>query len=72
MDRGEDNKDMSVSGNIAMSVLRLIKPGRDSFTDLKKMREKAHKENAAFRFSMPVFLESKRSYNETLALIEQL
>lgn len=55
-----------------MSVLRLIKPGRDSFTDLKKMREKAHKENAAFRFSMPVFLESKRSYNETLALIEQL
>ena len=34
-----------------MSVLRLIKPGKGSFTDLEKMREKARKENAAVRWA---------------------
>ncbi|MBQ9155884.1 MAG: alpha/beta hydrolase [Eubacterium sp.] len=44
---------MSLSGSIAMAVLRLVKPGRGSFTDVEKSRRKAEKENAAFTFSMP-------------------
>lgn len=44
---------MSLSGNISISILRLIKSGKGSFTDLEKMREKAKKENESFRFTMP-------------------
>ena len=44
---------MSVSGNAAMAILRLIKPGKGSFADTKKSKKKADKENAAFRFSLP-------------------
>lgn len=44
---------MSLSGNAAMAVLRLIKPGKGSFADEEKSRKKAEKENRAFRFSLP-------------------
>ena len=44
---------MSVSGNIAMGILRIVKPGKGSFTDLEKCLVKAKKENDSFRFSMP-------------------
>ena len=44
---------MSISGNIAMGFLRLVKPGKGSFTDLEKCLAKAKKENESFRFVMP-------------------
>ncbi len=44
---------MSLSGNAAMAVLRLMRPGKGSFADEEKSRKKADKENKAFRFSLP-------------------
>ena len=49
---GEKEK-MSLSGNIAMVLLRLIKPGKGSFSNLEKLKKKAKKENEGFEFSMP-------------------
>lgn len=44
---------MSISGNIAMGFLRLVKPGKGAFTDLEKCLAKAKKENESFRFALP-------------------
>ncbi|MBQ7992490.1 MAG: alpha/beta hydrolase [Solobacterium sp.] len=44
---------MSVSGNLAMALLRAIKPGRGSFADYEACRKRADQENSSFRFSMP-------------------
>ena len=44
---------MSLSGNAAMALLRLIKPGKGSFSDIEKLRKRAEKENGSFVFSMP-------------------
>ena len=60
---------MSVSGTMAMALLRLVKPGKGSFSDLDKCRERARRENEGFVFRMP---KSKRAYRETLTLIRQL
>lgn len=44
---------MSLSGRLAMALLRLIKPGKGSFKGVEKQKEKARKENEAFVFSLP-------------------
>ena len=44
---------MSVSGNIAIKILRLIHPGKGSFKNIEKSWKKAEKENAKASFSMP-------------------
>lgn len=44
---------MSVSGNIAIKILRFIHPGKGSFKNIEKSRKKAEKENSKFSFSMP-------------------
>lgn len=44
---------MSLSGNVAMAILRVIQPGKGSFADIDKSKKKAEKENAAFVFSVP-------------------
>lgn len=44
---------MSISGNIAMGLLRLIKPGKGSFRGMEEQKERARKENEAFVFSLP-------------------
>ena len=44
---------MSVSGDIAIKILRLIHPGKGSFKDIEKFRKKAAKENAKSQFVMP-------------------
>ncbi|MBQ9687232.1 MAG: alpha/beta hydrolase [Oscillospiraceae bacterium] len=44
---------MSVSGKLAMAALRLIQPGKGSFSDLKECRARAERENARFVFSLP-------------------
>ena len=44
---------MSVSGNIAMSLLRLFHLGKGSFQDVEKSRRRAAKENERGRFIMP-------------------
>ena len=46
---------MSLSGDITMGLLRLIKPGKSSYAgkDAAKLREKARRENARFRFAVP-------------------
>ena len=38
---------------MAMGLLRLIKPGKGSFKDVEKQKEKARKENESFLFSLP-------------------
>ena len=44
---------MSLSGNLAMGLLRLVRPGKGSFADLEKSRAKADRENARFVFTVP-------------------
>ncbi|MBQ3692329.1 MAG: alpha/beta hydrolase fold domain-containing protein [Clostridia bacterium] len=44
---------MSVSGDIAIKILRLIHPGKGSFKDIEKFRKRAEKENAKAGFVMP-------------------
>ena len=44
---------MSVSGDIAIKIMRLIHPGKGSFKDIEKCRKKAAKENAKAKFVMP-------------------
>ena len=44
---------MSLSGNLAMGLLRWIKPGKGSFSDLEKLRERARRENEGFTLRMP-------------------
>ena len=44
---------MSISGNLAMGLLRAFHPGKGSFSDLEKLKEKARRENEGFRFSFP-------------------
>lgn len=44
---------MSVSGNVSMGILRLAKPGKESFNDLEKIRRTAARENAAFAYKPP-------------------
>lgn len=46
---------MSISGKIAMGILRQIQPGKNSYgkSTPEKLREKARKENARFVFSLP-------------------
>ena len=44
---------MSLTGKITMGVLRIIKPGKGSFSDLEKLKKKARKENEGFSFSYP-------------------
>lgn len=36
-----------------MGVLKIIKPGKGSFSDLEKLKKKARKENEGFSFSFP-------------------
>lgn len=54
---------MSISGNLAIGILRLVKPGKGSYKDIEKQKEKARKENAAFVFSLP---KSKKADYEVL------
>lgn len=44
---------MSLSGNLAMRLLRRIKPGKGSFPDLEKLRERAWREKEGFTLRMP-------------------
>ena len=44
---------MSLSGNLAMGLLRRIKPGKGSFSDLEKLRQRARRENEGFTLRMP-------------------
>ena len=44
---------MSIAGNMAMAVLRLVKPGRRFSGNMDHMIRQAEKENVAFRFSLP-------------------
>ena len=44
---------MSLSGNLTMRLLRLIRPGKGSFSDLEKLRERARRENEGFTPRMP-------------------
>ena len=44
---------MSLSGNLAMGLLRWIKPGKGSFSDLEKLRQRARRENEGFTLRMP-------------------
>ena len=44
---------MSLSGDIAMRLLRWIKPGKGSFSDLEKLQAQARKENERFSLRMP-------------------
>lgn len=44
---------MSLSGNLAMGLLRWIRPGKGSFSDLEKLRERARRENEGFVLRMP-------------------
>lgn len=44
---------MSLSGNIAIKIMRFIHPGKGSFKDIEKCRRKAAKENARSKFVMP-------------------
>ena len=44
---------MSLSGSLAMGLLRWIKPGKGSFSDLEKLRERAQRENEGFTLRMP-------------------
>ena len=55
---------MSLSGDLAMGVLRVLEPGKGSFADPEKSRVRAEKENARFRFSMP---RSRGAYFSLLA-----
>lgn len=52
---------MSLSGNAAMAILRVIQPGKGSFADIDKSKKKAEKENAAFVFSVPKSRKAKFS-----------
>ena len=52
---------MSLSGSITMAILRIIRPGKGSFSDVEKSKKKAEKENAAFVFSMPKSRKAKLS-----------
>ena len=44
---------MSLSGDLAMRILRAVQPGKGSYSDLEKCRAKAKKENEGFVFSCP-------------------
>ena len=44
---------MSLSGNLAMGLLRRFKPGKGSFSDLEKRRRRARRENEGFALRMP-------------------
>lgn len=44
---------MSISGSLTMDVLRALQPGKGSYRDLSKLRRRAERENASFRFSLP-------------------
>lgn len=44
---------MSISGKASMALMRMVKPGKGSFSDLGKLREKARRENEGFTFSYP-------------------
>ena len=44
---------MSLSGSLAMGLLRRIQPGKGSFSDLEKLRERAQRENEEFTLRMP-------------------
>lgn len=44
---------MSITGNLSMGILRLVKPGKGSFNDLEKIRNRAARENAAFKYKEP-------------------
>ena len=44
---------MSVIGSLTMGLLRVIKPGKGSFSDPEKLKEKARRENESFSFSYP-------------------
>ena len=44
---------MSLSGNLTMGLLRRIKPGKGSFSDLEKLRARARRENESFTLRMP-------------------
>ena len=44
---------MSISGNIAMSVLRAVHPGKGSLSNYEKSLKKAKRENERFSFRMP-------------------
>lgn len=48
-----DECSLSVSGTMAMAVLRLIHPGKGSFSDEAKCREQMRRENERFVFRMP-------------------
>jgi len=54
---------MSISGNLAMAIPRLVKPGKGSFKGVEKQKERARKENEAFVFSLP---KSKKANYEAL------
>lgn len=57
---------MSASGDLAMGLLRLLKPGKGAYgrSAPDKLREKAHRENERFVFSLP---KSRRVDCETVA-----
>ena len=44
---------MSLSGDIAIKIMRLIHPGKGSFKNIEKCRKRAEKENAKAKFIMP-------------------
>lgn len=44
---------MSISGNVAMAILRRIQPGKGYYGNVEKSRRKARKENDAFVFTYP-------------------
>ena len=58
---------MSVSGNIATSLLQLLHPGKGSFRDVEKSRKRAAKENERGRFIMP---RDKRALYELVSETE--